>query len=121
MVSDIGKKPAMSYWVAGDYIRRHDDIANKRVIVYKACKHTPAKQPLVSHDEFVDFVKDISTQYEDESVDKICGIMDDRFGDGCHYCRSNPGCHYDIYSRFSDDYDAGFKLQSGVYIIAWRR
>lgn len=122
MVADIGKKPAMSYWVSGDYVRRHDNIQNKRIIVYRACKHIEAKKPLVSHDEFVEFVKKLSIEYEDESTDIICDLMDKEFGDGCHYCRSSiENASYDIYSRFSDDYDAGFRLDSGAYVIAWRR
>ncbi len=121
MISDIGKKPAMSYWIADEYIRRHENIQNKRIIVYKACKHQEAKKPIVSRDEFTEFVKKISIQYENDDVSKITDIMDEEFGPGCHYCRGNPGCHYDIFSRFNDDYDAAFKLESGAYIIAWRR
>ena len=122
MVADIGKKPAMSYWVSGEYVRRHDNIQNKRIIVYRACKHIPAKQPIVTHKQFVEFVKKLSIKYEDESTDIICDLMDKEFGDGCHYCRSSiENASYDIYSRFSDDYDAGFRLPSGAYVIAWRR
>eukprot|EP01083_Nonionella_stella_P027564 75956_1 len=122
MVSDIGKKPAMSYWVDGDYVRKHDDIYGKRIIVYKACKHQPANKPIVSHDEFVDFVKKLSIENENESVNTICDLLDKEFGDGCHYCRSDiENAHYDIYCRYNDEYEAAFKLPSGAYVISWRR
>ena len=117
-----GKQPAISYWVKGDYVRKHKDIAGKHILVYRACKHRPCKQPKVSQSEFEGYVKKMSIKHENSSVNKICDLLDSKFGDGCHYARSTtkrPA--YDIYSRFSDKYDAGFKLPSGSYIIAWRR
>jgi len=122
MVSESGKMPAISYWVKGDYVRRDDDVAGKEVMVYRACRHREAKQPKVTAAEFEKFVKKISVQYQHCSVDKICDLMDERFGSGCHYARSTAKKpRFDIFSRFSDKYDAGFKMPSGAYVIAWRR
>merc|ERR1712228_665992 len=107
MVSEIGKKPAMSYWVSDDFIRRHDDICKKRI---------------VSQNDFEEFVKKTVTENEDASANAIGDILDQKFGDGCHFCRSdiqNP--EYSVYSRYSDGYNANFKLPNGTYVVAWRR
>jgi len=122
MVAESGKQPAISYWVKGDYVRKHKNIQGKHILVYRACKHRPAKEPIVSGAEFEEYVKKISIKHEKDSVHTICDLIDKKFGMGCHYARSTIArANYDIYSRFSDKYDAGFKLKSGAYIIAWRR
>lgn len=81
-----------------------------------------AKEPIVNSAEFEKYVKKISIKHEKKPVDFICDLMDKKFGEGCHYARSTvKPARYDVYSRFSDSYDAGFYLESGAYIIAWRR
>ena len=122
MVSEIGKKPAMSYWVGEDFIRRHDDICKKRIVVYRACKHIAAKKPIASQDEFEEFVKKTVSENENASANTIGDILDEKFGEGCHFCRSdieNP--QFSVYSRYSDGYNAQFRLPSGAYVVAWRR
>ncbi len=79
---------------------------NDNIIVYKAYKQRASKESIVSKDELIEYVKNYQFNMN---------MMD------VNFCRSNPNCHFDIYSRFSNNYDAGFKLQSGAYIIAWRR
>eukprot|EP01083_Nonionella_stella_P088613 247077_1 len=123
LVAETGKQPQISYWCQGDYVRKDKNICNgKHILIYRANKHIPAKQPIVSHEEFVKFIKQLSLKNRDQSCAKIGDILDDTFGKGCHYARSKtkkPA--YDIYCRFSNKYECGFRLPSGSYIIAWRR
>ena len=35
MVAERGKQPAMSYWVKGEYVRKHRDIAGKHIIAWR--------------------------------------------------------------------------------------
>jgi len=122
MVAEKDKQPAISYWVKGSYVRKHKNICGKHILVYRACRHTDAKEPIVSKSKFESFIKKISIEYENGSVNTIADKMDNKFGDGCHYARSSTKKpQYDIYCRFSDKYECGFKLPSGSYIIAWRR
>eukprot|EP01084_Bolivina_argentea_P130846 230999_1 len=125
LVSEIGKQPAISYWIKGQYVRKDRNILNgKYVLIYRSCKHIPANKPIIKHNEFEKFVKNISIKYNNKSVNFICEKLDEKFGDGCHFIR----CHlktynaFDVYCRFSDQYECSFKLMdSKHYIIAWRR
>mmetsp|Transcript_14713 Transcript_14713/g.22132 ORF Transcript_14713/g.22132 Transcript_14713/m.22132 type:complete len:230 (-) Transcript_14713:162-851(-) len=123
LVAETGKFPAISYWLSGDYLRKHENMNGKHVMVYKACKHIAAKEPIVSPSEFEKYMKRISIEHEQDKCVTIMDIMDEKFGEGCHYARSLSKGHagYEIYARFSDDYDAAFKLESGAYVTAWRR
>eukprot|EP01084_Bolivina_argentea_P132317 233512_1 len=122
VVSEPGKQPAISYWVNGDYVRKESNIGGKDLLIYRAISHKEAKKPIVSQSQFEAFVKQISVDYEQSSVDAICDMMDDKFGKGCHYARSKQKTpEFDIYARFTDKYDASFRLPSGAYVIAWRR
>mmetsp|Transcript_4538 Transcript_4538/g.7791 ORF Transcript_4538/g.7791 Transcript_4538/m.7791 type:complete len:123 (+) Transcript_4538:1-369(+) len=122
MVAEAGKQPAISYWCKGDYVRKEKNILGKHILVYRSCKHREAKEPKATQQQFEAYVKKLSMEHEKSSVDKICDLLDAKYGSGCHYARStSKRAQYDIYSRFSDKYDAGFKLPSGAYIIAWRR
>ena len=122
IVAEKDKQPTISYWVKGQYVRKHKNICGKHILVYRACKHIQAKEPILSQSKFESYIKKISIEYENNSVNKIADLMDNKFGDGCHFARSTtkkPA--YDIYCRFSDKYECGFKLPSGSYVIAWRR
>ena len=128
MVSDKGKQPAIAYWCIGVYVRKHKDITGKHVLVYRACKHAKAREPIVKGSVFEKYVKEISIKYQHKSVDALADKLDAKFGTGCHYARSTAKkANYDIYARFSDKYDAGCKLPKsdefphGAYVIAWRR
>mmetsp|Transcript_47851 Transcript_47851/g.79381 ORF Transcript_47851/g.79381 Transcript_47851/m.79381 type:complete len:211 (-) Transcript_47851:275-907(-) len=123
LVADTGKFPAISYWLSGDYVRKHENLNGKHVLVYKACKHIPAKQPTVSKSEFEKYVKQVSIKHKHEKCAVIADILGEKFGEGCHYARSTEksNASYEIAARFSDGYDASFSLESGEYITAWRR
>eukprot|EP01084_Bolivina_argentea_P187827 323468_1 len=122
MVAEKDKQPTISYWVKGEYVRKHSNIHGKHILVYRASKHVIAKQPIVSRDEFQKYVRKISIEYENGSVNTIADKLDEKFGTGCHYARSYAkSSQYDLYCRFSDKYECGFKLPSGSFVIAWRR
>eukprot|EP01083_Nonionella_stella_P260643 888414_1 len=120
VVAEKGKQPAISFYCKGNYVRKHKNIAGKHILIYRACKHQPAKEPILSREEFENYVKKLSIEHEKSDVNTICDIMDKELGLGCHYARSTTKRpRYDIYSRFSDKYDCGFNTASGAYVIAW--
>mmetsp|Transcript_71205 Transcript_71205/g.113194 ORF Transcript_71205/g.113194 Transcript_71205/m.113194 type:complete len:249 (+) Transcript_71205:55-801(+) len=122
LVAATDQSPAISYWVRGQYVRKDLDIGGKHIMVYRACKHVPPKEPVLTQAQFEKYVQELSEEYEKETVDTIGDMMDKKLGDGCHYARSTvQNNHYDVYARFKDQYDASFKIKSGSFIIAWRR
>ena len=127
LVSSMNKQPAISYWMNGDYVRKDRNVLingdKKYILIYRACKHIQAKQPILSQNEFEIYVKDICNKYRNKCVDFICDKLDDTFGDGCHFAKSKcKKSDYDIYCRFSDKYECSFKMKpNNEYIVAWRR
>eukprot|EP00483_Globobulimina_turgida_P005480 UN05490 len=72
---------------------------------------------------FAKYVRDVCMKYEDESVSFVCEKLDNYFGDGCHFIRAplkNYNC-FDVYCRFSDQYECSFKSKETHYVISWRR
>ena len=122
LVAESGKQPAFSYWVRDRFVRKQTHLFGRHVLIYRACGHRAAKQPVVTQQEFEEFVKGISIGNDQEPVDAIADQMDERFGAGCHFARSTAKkADFDIYCRFSDKYECAFKLPTGGYVIAWRR
>lgn len=82
LVASKGMQPAISYWVKDGFVRKEKDLMGLHLLIYRACGHQAAKEPVVNREKFQKFVEGISIGNNHEAVDVIADKLDERFGAG---------------------------------------